>query len=124
MKSVPQRVRKLDPLLLLALLVGIGAVVSTSVQAAERPAVEHPALMVSYQGALPALQQRLARMAGQADGLLRSVQGLLPARTDRRSLTLSLAAPEIEPAAAGLRDPGGFVVEEDTAMTLIFERHW
>ncbi len=120
MKSVQHRVRKLDPLLLLALVVGIGAVVSTSAQAAERSTPVHSALMVSYQGALPALQQRLARM----DVLLRSVQELLPTRSDDQSLTLSLAAPEIEPAMVQLRRPGGFVVEEDAAMTLIFERNW
>lgn len=121
MKSVPQRLRRLDPLLMLALVVGIGAVVSTTAQAQERTSGEHSQLMVSYQGALPALRKRLDRVAQQADGLLR---GVLPASGDARSLRLSLSAPEITPAVASLEKPGGFVVEEDAAMTLIFRRDW
>lgn len=121
MKLVQRRSWRLDPLLALALVVGLGAVLTTTARAEERPATEHAALMVSYSGALPALRQRLLE---QTDGLLRSAQGVLPATGPRTRVAWSLAAPDIEPAMARLHDPDGFVVEERATMTLVYKHRW
>jgi hypothetical protein len=121
MKTVHRRGWRLDPLLALALVVGLGVVLTTTARAEERPAMGHNALMVSYAGALPALRQRLRE---QTDGLLRSARGALPARDRQNRLAWSLAAPDIEPAMARVHDPDGFVVEERATMTLVYEHHW
>ena len=135
MRSGHNRYRKPDILLILALVVGVGAVVSTSVQAEERPQSVRVALMVSYQGALPALRQRLAQAALGADGVLRRVQGLLPARQsatqffvpaahDPQQLYMAFEAPTPEREVRRLHASDGFAVEEDFVPTLIFQRRW
>ncbi len=124
MKSRQQRVRKPDLMVVLALVVGLGALLSTSVQADEVPPDGYDQLFVSYKGALPALRKRLANVAGKADGLLRQVEHVLPAKSQVEPVRLSLASPEIKPAVTQFRNTGGFVSEDDAAVTLIFQGRW
>ena len=121
MKMVQRRSWRLDPLLALALVVGLGVVLTTTARAEERPATGHTALMVSYSGALPAFRQRLWE---QADGLLHSAQGVVPERGSQTSLAWSLAAPDIQPALARPHDPDYFAVEERATMTLVYKHRW
>ena len=121
MKTLHRRPWRVDPLLVLALVVGLGVVLTTTARAEERPAAAHTALMVSYSGALPALRQRLWE---QTDSLLRTAQGVLPATGPRTSLAWSLAAPDITPALARHDDTGHFVVEERATMTLVYRHRW
>jgi hypothetical protein len=121
MKTEHRRHWRLDPLLVLALVVGLGVVVTTTARAEERPAAGHAALAVSYTGALPALRQRLREQTGE---LLRAADGVPAPQATRTRLSWSLAAPEIEPALARAYDPDGFVVEEPAAMTLIYRHRW
>lgn len=121
LKTEHRRHWRLDPLLALALVVGLGVVLTTTARAEERPEAGHAALAVSYSGALPALRQRLRI---QADELLRAADGMPADGTDPRRLSWSLAAPDIEPALARAHDPDGFVVEEPAAMTLIYRHRW
>jgi hypothetical protein len=121
MKQVQRRAWRLDPLLALALVVGLGVVLTTTARAEERPAMGRHALAVSYPGALPALRQRLRE---QTDGLLRSAQAALPAQGRPTRLSWSLAAPEVEPAMVQLHDPDTFVAEERATMTLVYKHRW
>lgn len=121
MKSVHRRHWRLDPLLALALVVGLGVVLTTTARAEERPEPVPAALAVSYPGALPALRQRLRT---QADELLRAADAMPVDRATRTRLSWSLAAPAIEPAMARQHDPDGFVVEDPAAMTLIYRHRW
>lgn len=125
MKNRQQRLPKPDLMVVLALVVGLGALLSTSAQAENAAAPEYNNLFVSYKGALPALRKRLAMVTNRADGLLRQVESVLPPiSANADPVSLSLAAPEIKPAVSQLRSTGGFVVEDDTAMTLIFQTRW
>lgn len=121
MKTVHRRHWRLDPLLALALVVGLGVVVTTTARAEERPVTGHAALAVDYPGALPALRQRLLT---QTEEVLRAADGVPRAEATRTRLSWSLAAPDIEPALARSHDPDGFVVEAPTAMTLILRHRW
>lgn len=121
MKTEHRRHWRLDPLLALALVVGLGVVVTTTARAGERPATGHEALAVSYSGALPALRKRLQE---QTDELLRAADGMPAPRNVGTRLSWSLAAPDIEPALARSHDPDGFVAEAPTAMTLIYRHRW
>ena len=121
MKTVHRRHWRLDPLLALALVVGLGVVLTTTARADEGPATGHADLVVNYSGALPALRQRLLT---QADELLRANDGMPAARDARTRLSWSLAAPDIEPALARQHDPDGFVTREPVAMTLVYRHRW
>lgn len=135
MRAGHNRFKKPDILLIVALVVGIGAVVSTSVQAGERQQTERSALMVSYKGALPALRQRLALAAKGADKALRQVKGLLPdqqaaaqffvpAAQAPQQMYMGFEAPTPEPEVRRLHASDGFAVEEDFVPTLIFQQRW
>ena len=121
MRMVQRRGWRLDPLIGLVLVVGLGVVLTTTARAEEGPATVHSALVVSYAGALPALRERLRE---QTDGLLRSAHGMSPVQGRGTSLAWSLAAPDIEPALNRLHDPDGFVVEERATMTLVYKHRW
>lgn len=132
------RVPKPNPILMLALFVGLGALLSTGARAEDAQRVVSPDILVSYQGALPALKQRLQKAATRADRLIEGVQrwapthltadGSLylgpgtPAEDDGLFLSLTWVSDEHQRRRAA--ESSGFVAEEELVPVFSFRRKW